>query len=864
MLKKKGKRSLFMSGKFVDLRGILCNLDVYYAHTKENVNHELEYETLEEHTNKSLHYFERICENKQLEAKMDCFYRIYMEKMLGETSDETKSLFDEMWKNVVIFHDLGKVNPLFQKIVLKRKDVRENPDFNIIGTRHSVLSSVMYMDYYINRVEKLQNMDEAERLLIIVICNAYLISRHHSRLTALENFLSGSQKDDILKAVKVMDKNYESICGRKFEFNKDCIENMGTVFKDTVQSKKQSIWLYLYTKLLYSVLVAADYYATSEYISGIKTQDLGELEDISELYEIFQNTEINKSIREYEENTYSMSDDKLSRVKDINVLRKEIFLNAEKKLVDNSDKNIFYLEAPTGSGKSNLSMNLSFQLILKDKELKKIYYIYPFNTLIEQNQEIIERTFGNSLGIMERISVINSITPIKKVAQDRKKEEESEGTAYYERALLNRQFLNYSMILSTHVSLFDTIFGDSKESAFGFHQLAGSILVLDEIQSYKNEIWGEIITFLTEATEFLHMKIIIMSATLPNLDVLREKSEHTAYLMNNSTKYFQHPCFKNRVTINCDLLKERISMEILLEHVIKRCGSRKKILIEFIKKGSCEEFFKRLLESDKIKETVLCMTGDDSVLERKKIIERVKSEESVILVSTQVIEAGVDIDMDIGYKAIAKMDSEEQFLGRINRSFREERTGIVYFFQMDEPEKIYKRDIRANRELGIMNEEIRGYLRDKNFAAYYERVLEVWKRNYGKISEEEVYSDMVRMLGFNKIKKKMQLIPEEKWNVNVYLSRKIIDEQGNETDGKEIWEEYKQLLYDREMNYAERKVKLSEVISKMNYFIYQVQQVGCSYNEQIGELFYIENGEEYLENGKLNRAKIQGQLTEFI
>lgn len=50
----------------------------------------------------------------------------------------------------------------------------------------------------------------------------------------------------------------------------------------------------------------------------------------------------------------------------------------------------------------------------------------------------------------------------------------------------------------------------------------------------------------------------------------------------------------------------------------------------------------------------------------------------------------------------------------------------------------------------------------------------------------------------------------------------------------------------------------------MDYFIYQVRKIDCAYTEQIGELFYLENGEEYIEDGKLNRAKIEGEIAEFI
>ena len=134
--------------------------------------------------------------------------------------------------------------------------------------------------------------------------------------------------------------------------------------------------------------------------------------------------------------------------------------------------------------------------------------------------ENLRKVFGSNKEILEQIAVINSLTPIKMSQRQKKAEEETEDTLYYQRALLDRQFLNYPMIISTHVSLFDVMFGNTKESAFGFHQLMNSVIVLDEIQSYKNGIWGEMIYFLKQFASLLNMKIIIMSATLPNLDIL--------------------------------------------------------------------------------------------------------------------------------------------------------------------------------------------------------------------------------------------------------------------------------------------------------------------------------------------------------
>lgn len=851
-----------MEDKFVRISDLIKEPAFYYAHSKENNSGKVQYETLEAHTQLCQQYFKKLCESKQIDTKMDYFYQIFM----GETSEETKEVFNSMWKNVVIFHDMGKINLRFQKEILGRKGIEDTKEYYEVGSKHSSLSAVIYMEYYMEKVEKIRSTEEALRLLVFIMCNAYLISRHHSGLVPVECFLAGEQREEIYKAIKVLETEYKKVFKKSFHFGNTCFDYMGERFMEEARTKKQDIWLYFYEKLLYSLLVAADYYATSEYVSGVKITDFGELDDLSELYRVFQNTEINQSIREYENAFYPMKNEKLQKIRDINVLRKEIFLETEKNFFHQSEKNIFYVEAPTGSGKSNLSLNLSFQMAKNDKNLKKIYYIYPFNTLIEQNQEIIQNTFGGHKEIMENVAVVNSITPIKKVKEGRKKEEETESSSYYEHALLNRQFFNYPMILTTHVSLFDTIFGDTKESAFGFHQLAGSILVLDEIQSYKNKIWGEMISFLTELAEFLCMKIIIMSATLPNLDVLKEKGDLTAYLVQNREKYFQHSCFKDRVILDRELLGKQINMELLLKHVKKQCGKGKKILIEFIRKGSAEEFYQTLMDEE-LQENIFCMTGDDSVLERKHIIEKIKSEKEkgIILVATQVIEAGVDIDMDIGYKAIAKMDSEEQFIGRINRSFGKDREGKVYFFQMDDGKNIYREDIRAtNMEFSILEDDIWTLFQEKNFPAYYEKILSVWKKNYGEKTEKDFFANSVKKLNYCEVKKQMQLIEEDKWNMSLYLGRIVMDERGELIDGRKVWDSYKNLLHDNQMNYAERKVKLSEITAIMNYFIYQVKQIDCSYTEQIGELFYIEEGEEYIENGKLNRAKVEGQVTEFI
>ena len=290
-----------------------------------------------------------------------------------------------------------------------------------------------------------------------------------------------------------------------------------------MELNRNTIYLYTWTRLLYSLLVAADYYATSEYMNGVEVKNFGKIADCKKIIEVYENGTVQKKIREQQQNNYPISREKWDEIQDINLLRTEMFLDAEQVLKENADKTIYYLEAPTGSGKSNTAMNLSFQLIQSHPDANKIFYIYPFNTLVEQNMKCMEKVFGNKKEIMSQIAVVNSLVPLKE--NNTINAETKETTKKYQEILLDRQFLNYPIILSTHVMLFQTMFGDSKENAFGFHQLCNSVIVLDEIQSYRNNLWNEIITFLKGIAKLLHIRLIIMSATLPNLELLTEKGQ---------------------------------------------------------------------------------------------------------------------------------------------------------------------------------------------------------------------------------------------------------------------------------------------------------------------------------------------------
>ena len=123
------------------------------------------------------------------------------------------------------------------------------------------------------------------------------------------------------------------------------------------------------------------------------------------------------------------------------------------------------------------------------------------------------------------------------------------------------------------------------------------------------------------------------------------------------------------------------------------------------------------------------------------------------------------------------------------------------------------------------------------------------------------FKQKVYKLDFPEISKTMKLIDDDFWSIDVVLCRKIELEDGSVLDGWEVWNRYKELLQDNDMDYSKKQVKLIEVRSQLSYFIYKLQgNVDIQYNDIIGELRCIEDASDYFRDGKLDRKRI-GQLS---
>lgn len=790
----------------------------YYAHLKNGGS---EKEPLLSHLELTLKYYNKLNEYKNLEF----IIKNTIKSISSEFTDECVNKIYDMFLNAIYYHDIGKINPNFQIEKMKNEIEKEE---NVITSEHSILSAKIYLNIFENEIIATEN-PHFPKVILFIYCFAYVISKHHSKIDNIEDFFEKMRPFRVPKCCKALirpEENSKELSKSLYERRKEILDGLKN------DKKIDTISLYILIKLLYSILISSDYYATYEFMSG---QEINFKEKSKELFNKYENSDLFKTINLYK-------NDKIE-IDGLNKLRSDIYIEAEEKLKNNINKsNIFYLEAPTGSGKTNISINLAKIIYEKCSKINSLNYIFPFNTLIEQTQQVFENYFE----INNDFIVVNSITPIFEIDNKNKSDEEID----YEKMYINNLFRNYPITLTSHVNLFNSLFGITKEQNFSLVDYCNSVVILDEIQVYKNKIWKEILVMLEKYAKCLNIKFIMMSATLPNLDLLSldKDSVNSCNLITDTKKYYQNIIFKNRVEINYELLKKDITLEMLRQEVLKH--KNRKVLVEFIKKQDSRDFY-NLLKEEGLK--VFEITGDDNNYERKRILEIIQHEKEVIVVCTQAIEACVDIDMDIGFKDISFIDNEEKFLGKINRN-NKKKNCKAYFFNYTNAKEVYGGDRRI--DLDLNGEKYQKILQEKNFEPYFNELLE-------KINEiaSENNSYNINTLLMDTLKLNFK---------NIYESLKLIDNQdeqvflnftyyiGNEKIvGEKVWNEYRDLFYDKDMKYAEKQVKLSNLKKNMNIFIYNVNFYGkgkfC--NDRDLGMLYIEDGEKFMENGKFDRKK---------
>lgn len=847
---------------FIDIKSYIKNIEDYYGHTCEGREKEL----LTEHMKRTRYYLELMLEAHEIGKRLDEL----MDRMTYKgniLSNAVKEFIITLCINGIYLHDLGKINPNFQHYQMANRKFEQA----IIDKRHSLLSSYLYSYIFIVKLEAIENFindDEDDLLYYFIYAFSYTISQHHGQIQGL---------NDYRDKIKRFNNRFKIAYTKGFQGKHDEIamspDYEGLKVNDLLPNGSS----YLLIRLFYSMLINSDYYATYDYMAGkpIYKKDLGLVDDaITDMVNQYRNSPIYEQIRLYEHYKHTGQGENPFDQTPINILRSEMFLEAESTLLANRDKNIFYFEAPTGSGKTNTSIHLALTLMAEHMPLNKLLYIFPFNTLVDQTYQTLTDAFKGTIDPI----VINAITPITVGTQN-----EEEELLDYNKAYLNYISMNYPLIVTTHVRFFNMLFGTKREDNMPLAHLVNSVIIIDEIQSYNIDIWKEIIFFFDLFSAILNIKLIIMSATLPKLDeLLNTTSSKYCNLILDRNRYFMDPLFKKRVELDFSLVNtppegEEIEEKLYIllnkvESVWEERGEAK-ILVEFLKTKTARSFYNMAKERwvEKYKAGIIMeLTGSDNKNERNRIINGVKNTLiNCLLISTQVIEAGVDIDMDVGFKSISFLDAEEQFLGRINRSCKRDNC-IAYFFNIDEARTVYRKDLRL--DLSVTDIEIQEMLVHKDFTDYYKRVLEdVDRAKKGCNDNDFIHIEKaISDLDFLEIENRLTLI-EDQNTIQLFLNieeeiEEIIEGKlvKHKVQGSQVWDDFIALIHDYTIPFAEKKIQLSHIKAKMNYFLYMVyvqwrpggvKRTPNHYTDVLGDMYYYENGQHFLDDNKFDKKK---------
>ncbi len=822
--------------KFCDLNVKLDIEDKYKAHlSKDGIIKE----TLQEHIDLVYDYFIKLVEQNGLEKHLDGLF--YESVNLLETvhNKEFVDFVKYLFAKAIYWHDMGKINPNFQL------EKMQNSSFEFLklseGSNHSPLGAYLFINHSLEELyNKKWNEDEIEIIESIIYLFGYFISKHHGSLYRSDELRFGDDLTQFLElfAIKV---NHTAIHKKENRI-------FSSVY-DYIESNQET--LFLLSKFLFSLLIISDYYATAQFmnygnIQELKYNDFGLIDEVfrdkvyRELYlDKFENGKqktFNQALKEKTNKDFKEFDELQEKSNDnFNELRNKLFVEVRENLHASFDKNLFYIEAPTGAGKTNLSMMSAVEILKNDNSINKVFYVFPFTTLITQTYESIKTT----------LDLNNSeIVQLHSKAKYNQKDESKEDGVYGNKKtnFLDNQFMNYPITLLSHVKFFDILTGTSKDDNYIFHRLANSVVIIDEIQTYNPSWWSSIVYILNSFAQNFNIKFIIMSATLPKIGNIID-SEFT-FLVSNKHKYFQNLNFAGRVIIEEATLKikDPQSIYIRLEKESKsyqelesNANNKVKTIIEFITKKGADEFY-QMAKNKKFFDEVFILSGTILEPRRKEIIGFIKDYDdlNILLVTTQVVEAGVDIDMDIGFKERSLIDSDEQLAGRINRNSSKQGNKL-FLFEMDNPKAqfVYKNDKR----LGIEDKDV---LKTKNFDRFYNQVIKkiIDTNETLYIENLNSYIDHIQNLRFSE--SHIKLIDMESLSVFVPINDKAI----------RIWQSYEASILNKELDLIDKKISLKELASEVSQYTFSLakyQGSGIEYLLQYGSEKY---GYLYLDDYK--------------
>ncbi|WP_035276725.1 CRISPR-associated helicase/endonuclease Cas3 [Desulforegula conservatrix] len=461
---------------------------------------------------------------------------------------------------------------------------------------------------------------------------AYIISGHHTGLQ------DGKNNDEacLLKRLEKKIPDFSAKPDSILNFKKVPDFPFNVKLSNEEEKDRFAFRLSFFIRMVFSCLVDADFLDTEEFFDKDKCSWRKGYPSLKELYPKLE-AELERKMNQVEPSK-------------INTLRREI-LGACQKSAE-KPTGLFSLTVPTGGGKTLSSLAFAMKHAnLHNKE--RIIYVIPYTSIIEQNAGVFRDIFGNGAVLEHHSNFLPDNDD--------------------NRSKLASENWDAPLIVTTNVQFFESLFANRTSKSRKIHNIANSVIILDEAQMLPAPFLLPCLETLKEISAVYDSTVVLCTATQPALDY----SDNFKNGLKNVTEIAPDPSrlyeeFRRVATENLGDLTD----DELVERV---AGFRQVLCIVNTRKQArilCEKISEKV-ESIHLS-ALMCPAHRSKVL--NKIREKLKNGTECRVISTQLVEAGVDLDFPVVYRCIAGIDSIAQAAGRCNREGRLSEKGHVYVF----------------------------------------------------------------------------------------------------------------------------------------------------------------------------------------
>ena len=620
---------------------------------------------------------------------------------------------------------------------------------------------------------------------------SYCIAGHHAGLPNYGSSQDGGFESTLMGRMKKTLKDYSAY--------QDEIEipKVTTVPIAYGETKNPDFSLSVFIRMLYSCLVDADFLDTEAFMKkGEIKRDTGESIEI-----LLQKLEkyVSKWLLNKEINT-------------VNGRRTEILRNCLE--ARKREKGLFRLTVPTGGGKTVASLAFALRHAVYNS-IDRIIYVISYTSIIEQNAQIFRSILGDENVLESHCNVdygdSEEWNPMKLAAENWDK----------------------PVVVTTNVQFFESLFGNKSSKCRKLHNIANSVIIFDEVQMLPADYLKPCIAMIEELVSSFGVSAVLCTATQPALQPFFQSGISAYELcprMEEQFAFFKRTTFQNL---------DKISEEDLIE---KLSGEYQALCIVNTKKKA-QALYKALKGQG-----VFHLSTSMYPKHRKRVLEEVRrclnNGERCLVLSTSLVEAGVDLDFQSVYRQLAGIDSVIQAAGRCNREGkRSPEESNVYVFRFEEQERILgqRKQIEAAKTLVSEGKDI----------SALETIEEYFKFLYHlKSSELDKKNIMAQFKGikcnFPKVAEDFKMIENDTKTVFIPIEEEAQDllqqlkYQGFTKTSMRKAGQYSVTLYDDVIEKMEAAGMIEPVAENINDF-YELKDKE-RYTEEFGLDLNIENG----------------------